>query len=156
MQQYTNEITPELRETSSQPPYDEDFLANCDNKTREEFEEFNKQVSRPVTFIFLFAVVGSITRNGGVIRNASAGSPTGGYKMARVGDKVVYTDGSEVTIVSGAGGARIIQDTSAALVGSMLGNGDEIISTPQSGSRLVFREGDTFPKGLLTMPGSKH
>lgn len=76
--------------------------------------------------------------------------------MARVGDKVVYTDGSEATIVSGAGGARIIQDTSAALVGSMLDNGDEIISTPQSGSRLVFREGDTFPKGFLTMPRSKH
>ncbi|KZQ40122.1 hypothetical protein A3N57_20535 [Enterobacter cloacae subsp. dissolvens] len=156
MQQYTNEITPELRETSSQPPYDEDFLANCDNKTREEFEEFNKQVSRPVTFIFLFAVVGSITRNGGVIRNASAGSSTGGYKMARVGDKVVYTDGSEATIVSGAGVARLMQGASAALVGSMLDNGDEIISTPQSSGRLVFREGDTFPKGFLTMPGSKH
>ncbi|WP_320701716.1 PAAR domain-containing protein [Enterobacter cloacae] len=156
MQQYTNEITPELRKSSSQEHYDEDFLASCDSKTREELEDFNKQVSRPLASIFRFAVVGSITRNGGVIRNASAGSPTGGYKMARVGDKVVYTDGSEATIVSGAGGARIIQDTSAALVGSMLDNGDEIISTPQSGSRLVFREGDTFPKGFLTMPGSKH
>jgi uncharacterized Zn-binding protein involved in type VI secretion len=156
MQQYTNEVTPEFRESSSQPPYDEDFLAGCDSKTREEFEDFNKQVSHPVTYIFRFAVVESVTRNGGVIRNASGGSTAGGYRMARVGDKVVYADGSEATIISGAGEARIMQGASAALVGSMLDNGDEIISTPQSGSRLVFRESDTFPKGFLTMPGSKH
>ncbi|ADF62679.1 MULTISPECIES: PAAR domain-containing protein [Enterobacter cloacae complex] len=156
MQQYTNEITPEIRESSSQEHYDEDFLASCDSKTREELEDFNKQVSRPLASIFRFAVVGSITRNGGVIRNASAGSPTGGYKMARVGDRVVYADGSEATIISGAGVARLMQGASAALVGSMLDNGEEIISTPQSSGRLVFREGDTFPKGFLTMPGSKH
>lgn len=156
MQQYNNEITPEIRESASQPPYDEDFLASCDSETRKELEDFNKQVSRPLAYIFRFAVVGSITRNGGVIRNASAGSTTGGYKMARVGDKVVYTDGTEATIVSGAGKARIMQGASAALVGSMLDNGDEIISTPQSRSRLVFHEGDTLPEGFLTMPGSKH
>jgi len=156
MQQYTNELTPELRESSSQPPYDEHFLASCDSKTRGEFENIKQQVSRPVTQIFRFAVVGSVTRNGGVIRNASGGSTAGGYKMARVGDKVVYADGSEATIISGAGGARVMHGASAALVGSMLENGDEIISTPPSGSRLVFREGDTFPNGFLTMPGSKH
>ncbi|RKQ40782.1 PAAR domain-containing protein [Enterobacter sp. R1(2018)] len=156
MQQYTNEITPEFRESSSQPLYDEDFLASCDSKTREEFEAFNKQVSRPVNYIFRFAVVGSVTHNGRVIRNASGGSTAGGYKMARVGDKVVYADGSEATIISGAGKARVMQGKSAALVGSMPANGDEIISTPQSSSRLVFREGDTLPKGFLTMPGSKH
>ncbi|QCA03813.1 PAAR domain-containing protein [Pantoea vagans] len=156
MKQYTNEITPELRESSSQPLYDEDFLPNFGSKTHEEFEQFNKQASRPVTYIFRFAVVGSVTRNGGVIRNATGGSTAGGYKMARVGDKVVYADGSEATIISGAGEARIMHGASAALVGSMLDNGDEIISTPQSGSRLVFREGDTLPKGFLTMQGIKH
>ncbi|EMC7915400.1 TPA: PAAR domain-containing protein [Enterobacter kobei] len=155
MLQYTNDITPEIRESSSKEHYDEDFLASCDSKTREELEDFNKQVSRPLASIFRFAVVGSITPNGGVIRNASAGSPTGGYKMARVGDKVVYTDGSEATIVSSTGGAHIMQGASAALVVSTIDNGDGIISTPQSDSRLVFREGDTFPKGFLTMPGSK-
>ena len=155
MQQYTNEITPELRESSSQPLYDNDFLASCDSNTRKELEDFNKQVSRPLIYIFRFAVVGSVTRNGGVIRNATGGSTAGGYKMARVGDNVVYADGSEATIISGAGEARIMHGASAALVGSMLDNGDEIISTPQSGSRLVFREGDTLPKGFLTMPRSK-
>lgn len=156
MQQYTNELTPELRESSSQPPYDEDFLTSCDIKTGEQLEVFNRHVCRPITHIFRFAVVGSVTRNGGVLHNASGGSTAGGYKMARVGDKVVYADGSKATIISGAGGARIMQGASAALVGSMLDNGDEIISTPQSGSRLEFREGDIFPKGFLTMSGSKH
>ncbi|MFW0698751.1 PAAR domain-containing protein [Pantoea sp. R13S299] len=156
MKQYTNEITHELRESSLQQLYDEDFIASCDSNIRKEFEDFNKQVSRPLIYIFRFAVAGSLTLNGGVLRNASGSSTAGGYKMARVGDKAVYADGSEATIISGACEARIMQGASAALVGSMLDNGDEIISTPQSGSRLIFREGDTLPKGLLTMPGSKH
>lgn len=156
MQQYTNEITPELRESTSHQLYNNDFLASCDSNTRKELEDFNKHVSRRLIYIFRFAVVGSVTRNWGVIRNATGGSTAGGYKMARVGDKVVYADGSEATIISGAGGARIMHGASAALVDSMLDNGDEIISTPQSRSRLVFREGDTFPKGFLTLPGSKH
>lgn len=156
MQQYTNEITSELRESSSQPPYNEDFLACCDIQTREQLEDLNKHVTRPITHIFRFAVIGSVTRNGGVIINASGSSTTGGYKIARVGDNVVYADGSEATIISGAGEARIMQGASAALVGSMLDNGDEIISTPQSCSRLEFREGDAFPKGFLTMSGRKH
>ncbi|TBL69352.1 hypothetical protein EYY96_04995 [Hafnia alvei] len=76
--------------------------------------------------------------------------------MARVGDKAIYADGSEATIISGAGTARIMQGTSAALVGSMLDNGDEIISTPQSCNKFVFREGDAFPQGFLTMSGDLH
>lgn len=156
MQQYTNEITPELRESSSQSPYYEDFLESLDSKTREKFEDFNKHVSRPLTYIFRFAVGGSVTRDGGVLCNVSRGSSVGDYRMARVGDKVVYADGSEATVISGAGGARIMQGASAALVGSILDNGDEIISIQQSVSRLIFPEGDTFPKGFLTMPGNKH
>ncbi|WP_449554036.1 PAAR domain-containing protein [Lelliottia amnigena] len=134
MQQYTNEITPEIRESHSQPSYDKELLALCDSQTRKELE----------------------TRNGGVIRHVSGTSTAGGYRMARVGDKVVYPDGSEATIFSGAGKARVMQGVSAALVGSMLDNGDEIISTPQSINKLAFRKGDTLPEGFLTMPGSKH
>ena len=157
MQQYTNEITPEIRESCSQPPYDEDFLALCDRPTREELVEINKRdATRALAYIFRFAVIGSITRNGGVIRHASGGSTAGGYQMARVGDKVVYADSSEAAIISGAGNARIMQGASAALVGSMLDNGDEIISTPQSRTKLVFREGEALPEGLLIQPGSKH
>jgi len=157
VQQYTNEITPEIHESYLQPPYVEEFLSLCDDKTRKELEEINEQyLSTPLAYIFRFAVVGSLTRRGGVIRHASGGATTGGYRVARVGDKVVYADGSEATIISGAGDARIMQGTSAALVGSMLDNGDEIISTPQSCSKLAFREGDALPNGFLTIPGSKH
>lgn len=157
MQQYTNEITPEIREAHARPPYDEELLCLCDNKTRKEPEEINEHhLSRPLAHIFRFAVIGSLTRRGGVIRHASGGATTGGLQVARVGDKVVYADGSEATIISGAGKSRIMQGASAALVGSMLDNGDEIISTPQSCSKLVFPEGREPPEGFLTMLGSKH
>jgi len=157
MQQYTNEITPEIREAQSKPPYEEELLSLCDDKTRIELEEINKQhLCRPLAHIFRFAVVGSLTRRGGVIRHASGGATTGGLQLARVGDKVIYADGSEATIISGAGKARVMQGVSAALVGSILDNGDEIISTPQSCSKLVFHEGREFPEGFLTIPGNKH
>lgn len=62
MQQYTNEITPEINEAQSQPPYDEELLSLCDDKTRKELEEIKKQhLSRPLAHIFRFAVVGSLT-----------------------------------------------------------------------------------------------
>ncbi|WP_312948520.1 PAAR domain-containing protein [Superficieibacter sp.] len=140
MQQYTNEITPEIRESYLQPPYDKELLSDCDNETRKELEEINEQrLSRTLAHIFRYVVVRSLTRRGGVIRDASSGATTGGYRVARVGEK-----------------ARVVQGASAALVGSMLDNGDEIISTPQSISKLAFREGDILPEGFLTMPGSKH
>ncbi|MBG0700893.1 hypothetical protein [Enterobacter ludwigii] len=52
MKQYTNEITPEIREAQSKPPYDEELLSLCDDKTRKEPEEINKQyLSRPLAHI---------------------------------------------------------------------------------------------------------
>lgn len=50
----------------------------------------------------------------------------------------------------------LMQGESMALVGSMLDNGDEIISTPQGSQMFVFREGDALPDGFLTVPGGKH
>lgn len=47
-QQYSNEITPETRQYFSQPPFSEELLSLCDNSTRREFEELNRQeMSRP-------------------------------------------------------------------------------------------------------------
>lgn len=112
MQQYTNDITPEIRESFSQPSYDKDFFALCDNQTRATLEKVNRDAeTRALTRLFRVAVVGN---------------------------------------------ARIMQGASAALVGSMLDNGDEIISTPQSRTKRVFREGEALPEGLLIQPGSKH
>lgn len=157
MQQYTNELTTEIIQSCAQPPYTPEEIATFDESVQQEaLEMVTRLTIHPVKYMFRIATVGSLTRNGGVLQKASGKSTVGGFQVARVGDKVVYADGSEATIISGAGKARVMQGASAALVGSMLDNGDEIISTPQSSSRLVFREGATFPKGFLTMPGSKH
>ncbi|OQP31871.1 PAAR domain-containing protein [Pantoea latae] len=157
MQHYFNEITPEISEAHSQPPYNEALLTLCDSQARKKPEEINKRkTSSSLAYVFRFAVVGSLTRNGGVISHVTGSSTVGGYLMARVGNKVVYADGREAAIISGAGKARVMQGASAALVGSMLDNGDEIISTPQSSIKLVLREGCELPEGFLTMPGSKH
>lgn len=157
MQHYFNEIKPEISEAHSQPPYNEAILTLCDSQARKEPEEINKRkTSSSLAYVFRFAFVGSLTRNGGVIRHVTGSSKVGGYIMARVGDNVVYVDGREAAIISGADKARVMQGASAALVGSMLDNGDDIISTPQSSIKQVFREGCELPEGFLTMPGSKH
>lgn len=157
MQQYTNELTDEIIKSSSQPPFTPEEIATFDESTQQEVLNLTTRFATcPVKLIFRIATVGSLTRNGGVLRKASGKNTAGGFQVARVGDKIVYADGSEATIISGAGKARVMQGASAALVGSMLDNGDEIISTPQSSNRLVFREGDSLPEGFLIMPGSKH
>ncbi len=76
-------------EAQSQQPYDEElFCHSAMTETRKELEEIKKQhLSRPLAHIFRFAVVGSLTRRGGVIRYASGGATTGGLQVARVGDK---------------------------------------------------------------------
>lgn len=155
--QYTNELTAEIIKSCAQPPYTQEEIATFDKSVQQEaFDIITRLATSPVTHMFRIATVGSLTRNGGILQKASGRSTAGGLQVARVGDRVVYADGIEATIISGAGAARIIQGAPAALVGSMLDNGDEIISTPQCISRLIFREGDLLPKGFLTMPGSKH
>ena len=157
MKQHTNELTEEIIKSCAQPPFTPEEIATFDESTQQEVLNLTTRLTTcPVKLIFRIATVGSLTRNGGVLQKASGKSTAGGLQVARVGDKVVYANGSEATIISGAGKARVMQGASAALVGSMLDNGDEIISTPQSSHTFVFREGDTLPEGFLTMPGSKH
>lgn len=84
MQQYTNQIIAEIREAQLQPLYDEDLLSLCDDRTRKEPEEINEQyLSRPLAHIFRFAVVGSLTRRGGVFHHASGVATTGGLQVGR-------------------------------------------------------------------------
>lgn len=157
MQQHANKIIPEIRKLYSQSLCSDELLALGDSQIRKEPEEINKRkANRSLAHIFWFAVVGSLTQNGGVIRYVSGTSTAGGYRMARAGDKVLYADGSKATIISGAGKARVMQRASAAPVDSMLDNDDEIISTPQCSVKLVFGEGHELPEGFLTMSGSKH
>lgn len=151
MLQNTNELTDEIIKACAKPPFTPEEMATFDESTRQEvLNLITRLATYPVKLIFRIATVGSLSRNGGIIQKVS------GNSTARVGDKVVYADGSEATIISGAGKVRVMQGASAALVGSMLDNGDEIISTSQSSNTFVFREGHTLPEGSLTMPGSMH
>lgn len=52
-----------------------------------------------------------------------------GISLVLVGDDAIYADGSTAKIVSGAGTAFMVNGQSAALVGSPLENGDEIIDS---------------------------
>ncbi|WP_095996123.1 PAAR domain-containing protein [Serratia oryzae] len=72
-----------------------------------------------------------------------------GYAVARVGDEVIYPDGSTARIISGAGFAHMIEGLPVALVGSELDNGDEIISTPQGSQMHCYRETDQLPEGFM-------
>lgn len=66
-----------------------------------------------------------------------------------VGCAVTYPDGSSAKIISGAGELQTIEERGVALVGSLLDNGDEIISTPQSDHVLAGREGVPMPANFL-------
>ncbi|WP_449553930.1 PAAR domain-containing protein [Lelliottia amnigena] len=157
MKNYTNDLTTEIIKTCVQPPFTpEDIATFNDSVQHEVLEMITKVVTRPAKYMFKVATVGSRTRNGGILQKSSEKSSAVGLQVERVGDKVMYSDGSETTIISGAGEAHIMQGKSAALVGSMLYNDDEIISTPQSSNRLVLRESDTLPEGFLIMPGNMH
>lgn len=156
-QQCTNELTTDVLEQLRQSQLTDDFLAELDPQTRQSLAaEMESMLQRPVLHIFRGAIAGSLTRHGGVIRETSGKSTLGGHYAARGGDKVVYPDGREETIICGASKGRVMQGKSMALVGSMLDNCDEIISMHQGSQMFVFREGDALPYGFLTVPGGKH
>lgn len=104
----------------------------------------------PVIGIYRLAVEGSQTRDGGVI---TAGSSTMKIRLAngefanvaKVGDWVVYGDGSKTRITTGGG----IKFDGAALVGSQCCNSDEIINTPQNCGCLLVRRNVAIPEDFL-------
>ncbi len=106
--------------------------------------------AHPVTAIYRLAVAGSLTERGGVADEFNA-DPEQGYKnklsngqwasVLTEGCTVTYPDGSMARIISSAGSQHTYEDRGIALVGSLLDNGDVIISTPQSSGILVGHEG---------------
>ncbi len=59
------------------------FCHSAMTKPGKNLRKLKKQhLSRPLAHIFRFAVVGSLTRRGGVIRHASGGATTGGLQVA--------------------------------------------------------------------------
>lgn len=99
--------------------------------------------------IYYLAVNGAKTRNGGLVRAANNNCKIGGIAIACVGDEAIYTDGTTSKIISGAGQACNINGESAALVGSRLENGDEIIDTPESLFAVRIYKDQPIPEGFL-------
>jgi uncharacterized Zn-binding protein involved in type VI secretion len=95
------------------------------------------------------AVIGSKTKNSGEVVTASSNSSSSSFKVARVGDKVRYSDGREEIITSGAGIAFVCNGQSLAIVGSHVSGGDMIVSTPVQNLEFILYENDPLPEGFL-------
>lgn len=94
---------------------------------------------------FPFATIGAQTSRGGTVTQASTRAAVGGVALARVGDTVTYPDGTEATIIDGAGSAAVCEGRALALVGSHLSNGDKIARSVQDGTAITVREGEPIP-----------
>jgi uncharacterized Zn-binding protein involved in type VI secretion len=103
---------------------------------------------RTVVARYPIATIGSRTRRGGEVVLASQGEHADDFRIACVGDRVRYPDGSESVIVSGAGHASTYANRPIALVGSHIANGDRIVARAQSIGEIVVVEGEPIP-GLL-------
>jgi uncharacterized Zn-binding protein involved in type VI secretion len=106
---------------------------------------------RKVVARYPIATIGSRTGRGGEVVLASNDQVADDYRIACVGDRVRYPDGSESVITSGAGHASTIANRPIALVGSHVANGDRIVARAQSMGEIVVLEGEPVP-GLL-VPG---
>lgn len=158
--QYTNEITPELQANMAQPPFTAEQLTGMDEGTRVLIEEQKVScLKQPVNSIYRLAVAGCKTRRSGTGKEHNA-APNEGFKIClengqwasvlTEGCSVTYPDGSTAKIITSAGSEYSIEGLGIALVGSLLDNGDEIISTPQNVSFLIGREGVAMPLDFLS------
>lgn len=153
--QYTNALTPDILAGMDKSPLSSIDIAAMSDEARElvrEQEEYLRQY--PVTALWRQATVGSLTRRGGVVSSGRSGGQvvnSSGELVAfsLVGDEVTYPDGSVATIVSGSGSSISSNGKGYALVGSVLSNGDEIISTPQDIAVLCCHAGETMPDDFL-------
>jgi len=107
---------------------------------------------RKVMARYPIATVGSHTARGGQVVVGDNELHMDGFRIAAVGDRVRYPDGSESIIVSGAGNASTFGDRPIALVGSHVENGDRISLSQQNMGEIVLFEGDAPIAGLL-QPG---
>lgn len=161
--QYTNELTPEILAGMDISPFTAEQLTAMTNEARELIEEQKAFCrSHPVTAIYRLAVAGCLTRRGGTGDEFNA-PPEEGHKIRlesglwvsilTEGCTVTYPDGSTARIVSSAGSQHSYEGRGIALVGSLLDNGDEIISTPQNIGVIIGREGVPDKDDFLAVPG---
>ncbi len=152
MKQYTNELTAEMLASFAQSPFTAEQLAKMDEGSQALIAERNAyNLAHPVTAAYLIATEGSLTRDGGTVFSEYNGQQIeieDGTRLnvSLVGDEVRYPDGTTAKISTGIGNTS---GDSAALVGSLLDNGDEIISSPQGSVRRAVRAGESLPENFL-------
>ncbi|MEB7641002.1 PAAR domain-containing protein [Acinetobacter pittii] len=100
--------------------------------------------------IYYVAVHGAKTQNDGLVNVSSTNTKIKGLSIARVGDEVIYTDGTTSKIISGAGTACIVDGSPVALVGSRLENGDEIIESPNNTIAIRIYKDQALPQNFLS------
>ncbi|WP_202304106.1 PAAR domain-containing protein [Dryocola clanedunensis] len=152
MKQYTNELTAEMLAAFDPSPFTAEQLAEMNEEVRSLITQRNAyNLAYPVTAAYLIATEGSLTRDGGTVISEYNGQQIeieGSVRLnvSLVGDGVRYPDGTTAKISTGAGNSS---GDSAALVGSLLDNGDEIISSPQGSVRKAARAGEPLPESFL-------
>lgn len=100
--------------------------------------------------IYYVAVHGAKTQKDGLVNASSNNGKIKGLSIARVGDKVIYADGTTSKIISGAGTACIVDGSPVALVGSRLENGDEIIESPNTTIAIKIYKDQPLPQNFLS------
>ncbi len=152
MKQYTNELRPEMLAAFDESPFTAEQLARMNDEARSLIEKQNAyNLAHPVTAAYLIATEGSLTRDGGTVFSEYTGQQIESedgkrLNVSRVGDEVRYPDGTTAKINTGVGKTS---GDSAALIGSSLDNGEEIISSPQGSVRRVVRAGESLPENFL-------
>lgn len=100
--------------------------------------------------IYYVAVHGAKTQNDGLVNASTTNMKIKGLSIARVGDEVIYADGTASKIISGAGTACIVDGSPVALVGSRLENGDEIIESPNTTIAIRIYKDQPLPENFLS------
>jgi len=111
--------------------------------------EYERRKALPVKARYPIATTGAKTRDGGVVTLGSSGIVIDDNNAARVGDEVVYPDGSKASITSGAGYAMTDRGKPLAIIGSTLSNGDVVTESPSESFVITEFEGAPPIPGLL-------
>ena len=105
--------------------------------------------NKPHTTYYL-ATNGAKTRQGGLLKASSDVWKVRELSIGRVGDDVIYADGTISKIISGAGDVCIVDGASVALIGSRLENGDEIVDSSATGITIRIFKDQPTPKNFLS------
>ncbi|WP_229413005.1 PAAR domain-containing protein [Massilia alkalitolerans] len=111
---------------------------------------------RKITARYPIATIGSRTVQGGEVVVADNVVHMDGFRIACVGDRVRYPDGSESIIVSGAGNASTFGDRPVALVGSHVENGDRIALSRQNMAKSCCSKGIRRSRGCCNPATCRH